>query len=119
MPQNPPENFPRLTPLVFYNDVATALDWLAKSFGFEKRVVMPGPDGSIMHAEMQLKDAVIMMGPPSDERETKSAADLPAVSQSLYVPGRRSRRSPKTSSGATASTTPGTARVTTGASPST
>ena len=85
MPQNPPENFPRLTPLVFYNDVATALDWLAKSFGFEKRVVMPGPDGSIIHAEMQLKDAVIMLGPPSDERQTKSAADLPAVNQSLYI----------------------------------
>jgi PhnB protein len=94
-----------------------------------------------MHAEMQLKDAVIMMGPPSDERETKSAADLPAVSQSLYVyvddvdahcrqaraagatitsePEDQFWGDPKTSSGATASTTPGTARVTTGASPST
>ena len=85
MVKNPPENFPRLSPLLFYNDIPAALDWLAKSFGLERRNAIPGPDGSIMHAEMQLKDAVIMMGPPSEDRSTRSAADLPAVNQSLYL----------------------------------
>ncbi len=85
MPANPPEGLPRMIPFLFYNDPGAALDWLAKAFGLETRMTMPGPEGQIMHAEMQLKDAVIMMGPPSDEQGSKSPADLPGVNQSLYL----------------------------------
>ena len=84
MAQSPPEGFPRLTPLLSYNDVSAALDWLAKAFGFSQRMSMPGPDGKIMHAEMQLADAIVMMGPASDETGTKSPQDLPAVNQALF-----------------------------------
>ena len=84
MAQSPPEGFPRMTPYLIYNDVSAALDWLAKAFGFDQRMSMPGPDGKIMHAEMQIADAVIMMGPPSDEAETKSPQDLSAVNQSVF-----------------------------------
>ncbi len=34
MPANPPENMPRITPNVFYDDLGAALDWLGKAFGF-------------------------------------------------------------------------------------
>ncbi len=85
MPKNPPQGMPRMTPYLFYSDLPAALAWLRKAFGFEQRMAMPGPDGSIMHAEMELADAVIMMGPASDQRGTKSPKDLPAVNQSLYV----------------------------------
>ena len=85
MPANPPEGMPRMIPFLFYNDPGAALDWLAKAFGLETRMSMPGPEGQIMHAEMQLRDAVIMMGPVSDEVGSKSPSDLPGVNQSLYV----------------------------------
>ena len=85
MPQNPPEGTPRLQPYLFYDDVDRALDWLGQAFGFQKRMVMPGPEGKILHAEMQLADAVIMMGAASEERGMKSPAGLGAVNQSLYV----------------------------------
>jgi len=67
MPANPPENMPRITPYIFYEDVGSALDWLSKAFGFRERSRMPGPDGSVMHAEMELEDGVIMMGNPGPE----------------------------------------------------
>ena len=51
MPANPPDNMPRITPNIFYDDPASALEWLAKAFAFETRLSMPGPDGTIMHAE--------------------------------------------------------------------
>jgi uncharacterized glyoxalase superfamily protein PhnB len=85
MAKNPPEGSPRLSPLLTYNDIPAALDWLAEAFGFERRMAMPGPDGSIMHAEMTIADAVVMLGPASEEEARKSPADLGAVSQSLYV----------------------------------
>ena len=86
MPANPPENMPRITPSIFYDDPATALDWLAKTFGFETRMSIPGPDGGIMHAEMQVADGVIMVGPTSATDEWKSPKSLSgSVTQSLYV----------------------------------
>ena len=85
MPQNPPEGMPAMTPLLYFRELASALDWLSKALGFETRSKLAGPDGAIVHAEMQLGDAVIMLGPPSDEEKTRSPSDLPAVSQSLYV----------------------------------
>lgn len=67
MPQNPPPGMPRITPYLFYEDVPAALDWLARTFGFEERVRMDGPDGSVLHAEMAVMDGVIMMGRPGPD----------------------------------------------------
>jgi len=83
MPQNPPENMPRITPYLYYRDVAAALEWLARAFGFEERLRMPGPDGGIMHAEMQVDDGVIMLGCPAPDYRNPS--QLGQVTQSLYV----------------------------------
>ena len=85
MPRNPPEGMPRVIPYLFYNDVAGAVQWLEDKFGFKKRFEMPGPDGSIMHADMTMDDGVIMMGRASEEAESKSPSELAAVHQSLYV----------------------------------
>ncbi len=84
-PRNPPEGMPRISPYLFYRDLPAALEWLEKAFGLETRMTVPGPDGKPAHAEMTLADGLVMMGPASDERKTKSPQDLPAVNQSLYV----------------------------------
>ena len=83
MPQNPPENQTRITPYLYYEDVAGALDWLARAFGFSERMRMPGPDGGVMHAEMELADGVIMLGCPGPEY--RNPAHLGQGTQSLYV----------------------------------
>ena len=70
MATNPPEGMPRISPMLWYRDVASALDQLAKCFGFEQKMSMPGPDGSIMHAEMTVGESVLMLGPPDSGRGT-------------------------------------------------
>ena len=86
MPANPPENMPRIAPNVFYDDPAAALEWLTKAFGFTTRSSMPGPDGGIMHAEMQVEDSSIMMSPTSGSDAWRSPQSLGgAVTVSLYV----------------------------------
>jgi PhnB protein len=83
MPANPPENMPRITPYLLYEDVAGAVDWLARTFGFSERMRLPGPDGAINHAELELADGVIMLGcPGSDYRSPKRIGH---VTQHLYV----------------------------------
>lgn len=85
MPKNPPEGMPRVTPYLFYANVAAALSWLEKTFGFERGGEITGPDGAIMHAEMKFMDGVVMMGSPSDEQGTKSPSELSGINQSLYI----------------------------------
>jgi len=86
MPANPPENMPRIASNVFYDDPGAALEWLGKAFGFETRMSMPGPDGSVMHAEMQVLDSMIMMSPTSGAEHWSSPKSLSgAVTQTLYV----------------------------------
>lgn len=86
MPVNPPENMARITPNVFYDDPAAALEWLAKAFGFTTRMSMPGPDGGVMHAEMAVEDSAIMMSPTSGADSWQSPRSLDgSVTVSLYV----------------------------------
>ena len=86
MPANPPENMARITSNVFYDDPAAALEWLSKSFGFETRSSIPGPDGGIMHAEMQVADSAFMMSPTAATEQWSSPKALGGkVTQSLYV----------------------------------
>jgi uncharacterized glyoxalase superfamily protein PhnB len=86
MPANPPNDMPRITPNLYYDDPAAALEWLSKAFGLETRMSMPGPDGSIMHAEMQVADSVIMLSPTSANEAWKSPRSLQgSVTQGLYV----------------------------------
>jgi uncharacterized glyoxalase superfamily protein PhnB len=83
VPANPPDNMPRISPYLYYEDVAGALAWLARAFGLRERLRMPGPDGRITHAEMELADGVVMLGRPGDDY--RNPEHLGAATQSLYV----------------------------------
>lgn len=61
-------NEPNIFPALKYRDGAAAVQWLTTAFGFEKKVVHPGPDGTVGHAELGIGPGVIMLG-------TKSAPD--------------------------------------------
>lgn len=83
MAQNPPEGFPRITPYLLYKDVAGALDFLTRAFGFHERLRVPAPDGSVAHAEVELGDGVVMMGNPGGDYRNPKEHGHP--SQLLYV----------------------------------
>lgn len=83
MPANPPEGMPRITPYLLYEDVAGALEWLTRAFGFRERMRIPGPDGKVGHAEMELADGIIMMGCPGPQYQNPKRVGH--VTQNLYV----------------------------------
>lgn len=53
---------PTLFPAFGYRDAIRAIDWLTRTFGLESSVVHPGPDGSVIHAELKLGSGVLMVG---------------------------------------------------------
>ena len=83
MPKNPPADMSRITPYIYYEDVAAALDWLTDAFGFGERMRMPGLDGTVAHAEMEFEDGVIMLGNPSLEYQNPKRTGH--VNQIVYV----------------------------------
>ncbi len=86
MIDNPPKNMTRITPYLHYQDVAQAISWLEKVYGFKLRFSLADPkSGNIMHAEMTFADGIIMLGPISPERGGLSPRDLAGVNQGLYV----------------------------------
>ncbi len=54
-------------PCLRYRDAPTAIRWLCQTFGFEKQLVIPLVDGSIMHAQLSLGNGMIMLGSVLEE----------------------------------------------------
>jgi uncharacterized glyoxalase superfamily protein PhnB len=73
-----------ITPYLLYEDVAGALKFLTRAFGFQKcGAQMSRPDGKVNHAAMKLGDDLIMMGYPGPKY--KNPKRLGQATQSLYV----------------------------------
>jgi uncharacterized glyoxalase superfamily protein PhnB len=56
-----PEGFHTVTPHLVCAGAADALAFYKQAFGAEELSRIPGPDGKIMHAEMRIGDARIML----------------------------------------------------------
>jgi len=56
--------YPTVTPMIAYEDAASALDWLSRAFGFRERMRYAEPSGTVTHAEMEVGDGLIMLATP-------------------------------------------------------
>jgi uncharacterized glyoxalase superfamily protein PhnB len=73
-------------PFIRYEDAAKAIDWLERAFAFQCQLRVPGPDGSIAHAELRLGNGLIMLGSSKDDDlGLTSPRNLARVTQGIYV----------------------------------
>ena len=73
-----------VTPYLLYEDVAAALDWLSKAFGFRETVRYQGEAGYVNHAEMDVGDgSPIYLGDPGDNY--RNPKNLGASTCMVYV----------------------------------
>ena len=56
-----PEGFTAVTPMLTLDQAAKAIDWYQTALGAQVVSVNPGPDGKIMHAEIRVAGAPIML----------------------------------------------------------
>jgi uncharacterized glyoxalase superfamily protein PhnB len=49
-------------PCLRYRDAPAAIEWLCRAFGFEKHLVVPGPSGTVAHAQLSFGNGMIMLG---------------------------------------------------------
>ena len=56
-----PEGHHTVTPHLVVRGGNRAIDFYKRAFGAKDRGVMPGPDGKVMHAELQIGDSMIFL----------------------------------------------------------
>src|ERR1700731_2725175 len=72
-----------IIPYIFYRDLPTALEWLARAFGFTEELRHATPSG--MHAQMTLDGQRIMMGQGSKEWRMLSPPETKSATRGAFV----------------------------------
>ena len=70
---------------ICYRDPRAALAWLEAAFGFETSLLIEGPNGDVVHSQMNVGDGLIMVGPEWDDRHRSPAAIGGVNTQSAHV----------------------------------
>ncbi len=82
-----PEGYPVVTPYLQVDGASAAIDFYTKVLGARERMRMPGPDGKLGHAELQLGNSVVMLAdefPEMGALGPKTVGGTP-VTLSVYV----------------------------------
>lgn len=78
-----PEGYYSLTPYLVCKGAAKAIDFYTKAFGGQETVRMPGPGGQIMHAEMKIGNAMLMLADENKERGHLSPESIGGTATSI------------------------------------
>ena len=73
---------PNIFPVIRYRDGHAAIDWLVRTFGFEKQAVFDSPDGGVAHAQLRFGPGVLSL---SSARHTRADNPWSGVRQGIYV----------------------------------
>ena len=80
-----PDGYHVITPYLVVDDGAAAIEFYTRAFGARERYRMPGPDGKVMHAELQIGDSVVMLADENPEQGAPSPKRLGGCTSSLLV----------------------------------
>lgn len=76
----------RIFPFLRYEDAPAAFEWLHRAFGFEKQMLVPGPKGTVAHAQLRCGAGVILIGTAQEDfMDMKSPKAAGGVTQGIYV----------------------------------
>lgn len=76
-----PDGYHSVTPYLYIKGAARAIEFYTKAFGARERMRMPGPDGTIGHAEIEVGDSVIMLA----DAPERAADTRNGVTSSLLI----------------------------------
>lgn len=82
-----PDDCPQLMPYLIVDGAAEAIEFYGSVLGATERMRMPGPDGRLGHAEIEIGDSVVMLAdeyPDMDIRGPRSIGGTPVTLQ-VYV----------------------------------
>ena len=86
MAVNPiPEGYHSLQIYLAVEDAAKAIDFYKEAFGAEETIRMPGPDGKVAHAELQIGDSKLMLSDPFPQSNVRPPAERGGSTASVFM----------------------------------
>ena len=80
-----PEGYHTITPYLIVKDGPRAIEFYKKAFGAQELFRMPGPDGNIAHAELQIGNSRFMLGTESPQMGSRSPETLKGTPVGLFL----------------------------------
>jgi PhnB protein len=80
-----PAGYHSITPTLIVRDAAAAIEFYQRAFAAQEIDRMVGPDGSIMHAEIQIGDSRIMLGEENEQWGARSPLSTNGNPGSLHI----------------------------------
>ncbi len=62
-----PDGYRSVTPYLYIDGAAAAIEYYKKAFGATEVLRMPNPDGKLGHAEIKIGDSVVMLADESEQ----------------------------------------------------
>ena len=96
-----PDGYHTVTPYLIVAGAAELIEFAKRAFGAKERFRSSGPDGTIMHAEIQIGDSVVMVSDGSPDHPPKPAMlhlyveDVDAVYRDALAAGGEPLREPE------------------------
>ena len=85
--KNPvPQGFHTVTPQLTLDNTAQAIDWYKKALGAEEKSRSAGPDGKIIHAELQIGNSRFMLNDAMGGGKSAKAYGGSPIALWIYVP---------------------------------
>ena len=86
MAVNPiPEGYHSLQIYLAVEDAAKAIDFYKEAFGAEETIRMPGPDGKVAHAELQIGDSKLMLSDPFPHSDVRPPSERGGPTASIFM----------------------------------
>jgi len=86
MAVNPiPEGYHSLQIYLAVEDASKAIDFYKEAFGAEETIRMPGPDGKVAHAELQIGDSKLMLSDPFPHSDVRPPAERGGPTASIFM----------------------------------
>jgi PhnB protein len=86
MAANPiPEGYHTLQIYLAVEDASKAIDFYKEAFGAKETIRMPGPDGKVAHAELQIGDSKLMLSDPFPQSNVRPPSERGGPTASIFM----------------------------------
>jgi PhnB protein len=80
-----PQGYHTLTPYLAVDNATEAIEFYKRAFSAKERVRMPGPEGTIGHAELEIGDSQVMLSDPFPQSSVRPPKELGGTSASVFM----------------------------------
>jgi PhnB protein len=80
-----PEGYHSITPYIVVDDAERAIEFYKDAFGADEHIRMPGPEGKIAHAELQIGDSKIMLSDPFPQSNVRPPSERGGPTASIFM----------------------------------